>query len=54
MGLTGNLGCGKSTVAKMFKELSLYVFDADEIIKGFYEERKDVYRKVVEAFGDSI
>lgn len=54
VGLTGNMGCGKSTVARMFKELSLYVFDADEIIKGFYEERGEVYRKLVEAFGDSI
>ncbi len=54
VGLTGNLGCGKSTVAKMFKELSLYVFDADEIIRGFYEEKGEVYRKLVEAFGDSI
>ncbi len=54
VGLTGNIGCGKSTVARMLSELSCYVFDADQIIRGFYQERGEVYRKVVELFGDDI
>lgn len=33
-GLTGNMGCGKSTVAKFFKEFKdVVVFDADSIAK---------------------
>lgn len=49
VGLTGNIGCGKSTVADMFKKLGAYVFDADKIIKDFYQERGDVYKRVIEA-----
>ncbi len=52
--LTGNIGCGKSTVADMFRELSCYVLDADKIIKGFYDEKGSVYREVVNRFGESI
>ncbi len=52
--LTGNIGCGKSTIANMFKELSCYVFDADKIIKGFYDEKGSVYKEVVNRFGGSI
>jgi dephospho-CoA kinase len=54
VGLTGNLGCGKSTVGKMFAELGATVFDADRIIRSFYIKETDVYRKVVEEFGDGI
>ncbi|SNZ11173.1 dephospho-CoA kinase [Hydrogenobacter hydrogenophilus] len=54
VGLTGNIGCGKSTVASMFRELGAYVFDADIIIRGFYEEKGEVYKKVVEAFGSAV
>ncbi len=52
--LTGNIGCGKSTVARMFGELGAYVFDADEIIRGFYSKGHPVYEKVVETFGEGI
>jgi len=52
--LTGNIGCGKSTVAGMFKELGAYTFDADEIIRSFYRKGHPVYRKVLEEFGRDI
>ena len=52
--LTGNIGSGKSTVAEFFKECGFYVFDADRIIKGFYEERGKVYEEVLKAFGYEI
>ena len=54
VGLTGNIGSGKSTVAKMFCQLSCYVYDADEIIKGFYTQRGEVYKEVVKIFGKGI
>lgn len=54
VGLTGNIGCGKSTVARTFMELGAYTFDADAIIRAFYQEKGEVYRKVVEAFGEGI
>ncbi len=52
--LTGNLGSGKSTVGKFFQEAGFYVFDADKMIRSFYEERGEVYQKVVSAFGDKV
>ncbi len=52
--LTGNMGCGKSTVAKMFSELSCYVLDADQIIKSFYNERGSVYQQIISRFGKAI
>lgn len=52
--LTGNIGSGKSTVGKLFKEEGFYIFDADRIIRGFYEEKGEVYKRVLEAFGSSI
>ena len=30
VGLTGGIGCGKSTVAAMMRELGCHVLDADE------------------------
>ena len=54
VGLTGNIGCGKSTVAKMFQELGAYVVDADKIIHSFYKKGHPVYKKVLDTFGEKI
>jgi len=54
IGLTGNLGSGKSTVAQMFGKLGAYVYDADKIIHSFYRKGHPVYEKVVDRFGDRI
>jgi len=52
--LTGNIGSGKSTVAKLFENCGFYVYDADKIIKDLYRERGEVYEKVMEVFGREI
>lgn len=52
--LTGNIGCGKSTVGRMLRELGAYVFDADKIIHTFYRKGHPVWREVVETFGREI
>ncbi len=52
--LTGNLGSGKSTVGRFLQEVGFCVFDADRIIRSFYEEKGEVYKEVVEAFGDRV
>jgi len=52
--LTGNIGCGKSTVANMFRELGAYTFDADKIIHSFYQKGHPVRDEVVRIFGEGI
>ncbi|GAB6065492.1 dephospho-CoA kinase [Aquifex pyrophilus] len=54
VGLTGNIGCGKSTVADMFRSLGAYVMDADKVIHSFYRKGHPVYEKVVSLFGREI
>ncbi len=45
VGLTGNIACGKSTVAKMLKEKGLHVIDADQLIHKIYQ-RDETIEKV--------
>ena len=54
VGLTGNIGCGKSTVAQMFRQLGAYVVDADKLIHSFYKKGHPVFEKVVKVFGGEI
>jgi len=54
VGLTGNIGCGKSTVAQMFKEMGAYVLDADKLIHSLYKKGHPVYEKVLKVFGKEI
>jgi len=53
VGLTGNIGSGKSTVGKVFSTLSIPVFIADEEAKLLYKE-DDVKAKIRKEFGDPI
>ncbi len=54
IGITGNLGCGKSTVGSMFKRLGAVVVDADEIIRGFYKRNSPIYDKLISLLGDEV
>jgi len=53
LGLTGGIGSGKSTVAKVFQELGVPVYFADIEAKKFLDE-KTVIQKLVQYFGDGI
>jgi len=54
LGLTGSIGSGKSTVAKMFKEqLQVPVFDSDAAVHELYEEGEAV-TKIRAIFGEDV
>src|SRR5271169_1158364 len=52
IGLTGGIGCGKSTVTKILAELGATVMDADKIAHSTYAPGGPAYDQVVAAFGD--
>ncbi len=54
IGLTGNIGCGKSTVAGMLGELGAEVIDADRLVHQLMEPGSAIWRDIVERFGQGI
>jgi dephospho-CoA kinase len=53
IGITGPIGCGKSTVAGMLAERGARVIDADDVARATYQERA-VRDAVVARFGESV
>ena len=54
IGLTGGLGTGKSTVAKIFAGYGAKVIDADEIVHTLMRPHTRTFKKIVERFGPDI
>jgi dephospho-CoA kinase len=54
LGLSGGIGCGKSTVAKMLSDLGAVVIDADAIAKEVLEPGQIGYENVIHKFGDGV
>ena len=54
IGVTGGVGTGKTTVAKMFKELGAVVLDADIMAHQLMEPKRLCWRRVVERFGEEV
>lgn len=52
IGLTGGIGSGKSTIAKIFAQLGIPVLDADATAKAIMNEDRSVKTKLIELFGD--
>jgi dephospho-CoA kinase len=54
IGLTGNIACGKTIVAKMFEELGARIIDADYIARLVVEPGEPAWKEIVEKFGPEI
>ncbi len=52
IGLTGGIGSGKSTVANMFRELSVPVYDSDLRAKVLMNESKPLQKDIIALFGE--
>lgn len=53
-GLTGGIACGKSTVARYFKDLGAHIIDADRVGHELIEPGRAAYEEIVERFGIEI
>ncbi|MBE8215651.1 MAG: dephospho-CoA kinase [Endozoicomonadaceae bacterium] len=54
IGLTGGIGCGKSTVANFFKEKGIQIIDADQIARDIIEQDHNILQKIQNYFGTQI
>lgn len=54
VGLTGALGSGKSTVAKLFRRWGAHVIDADRLAHAALRKDSLTYRRITKTFGPAI
>lgn len=54
VGITGGIGSGKSTVAKVFEVLGIPVYYADDAAKNIMNENEPLKQKIKTIFGDAI
>lgn len=53
-GLTGGIGCGKSTVASLFKRLGAHIVDADYIARELVAPGEPALKEIVKTFGKKV
>ena len=54
IGLTGGIGAGKTTVAKVFKALGIPVFNADEVAKELMQNNPVIKTQLLTTFGEQV
>ena len=54
IGLTGNIACGKTVVARMLEELGAKIIDADYIARLIVEPGEPAWKEIVKKFGHEI
>lgn len=53
-GITGTIGTGKSTVARMFQDLGAYIIDADQLARQVVEPGKKAWQDILDYFGLAV
>lgn len=54
IGLTGGIATGKSTAAKLLRDLGLPVIDADQLARDVVSPGSDGLKAVIESFGEEL
>ncbi|CAF1115784.1 unnamed protein product [Adineta steineri] len=54
IGLTGGIGSGKSSIARRIEKLGAGIVDCDKLGHETYKVDTDVYKKLIETFGEEI
>ena len=54
VGLTGGIGCGKSTAVEAFRDLGAKIIDADQIARDIVKRGTDALGEITKLFGDEI
>lgn len=54
VGLTGGIGCGKSAVVQMLREMGVPVIEADDLVRELSQAGEAVHDKIVKTFGREI
>lgn len=54
LGITGNIACGKSSVAAMFKTKDCRIIDADRLAHEFLSKGNPAYKKIKKVFGPRV
>ncbi len=54
IGLTGGIGCGKSEVSRLLERYGAVIVDADLIVRELQQPGAEIFRRMVEMFGDKV
>ena len=54
IGVTGNIGSGKSTVCRILAKLGVTIIDADELAHETYKPRSQTWQELINTFGKDI
>jgi dephospho-CoA kinase len=54
VGLTGGIGSGKTTVCRLLSDRGAMIIDADAIVHELQRPGTDVFKEIVEAFGEDV
>lgn len=54
IGLTGGIGCGKSTAGDFFEEAGFRRSDSDRVVRDLLEKNDEVRQAIREHFGDGV